>query len=246
MVRDHSKGLIYVRYSPKPDDSEGDDADSLQYQEDYVRKYFAYLGIAAGDVIADPLTSARKVPLKERKGGKRLLALTTGRRPQYSVVGVYRLDRLFRNVVDGNLVLDAWRQAGTECHFAAEGGQSLNTASATGRFLVNVLLAKSLYEPDLTSERTSDAMRRHMRSGRVMGSQLPYGQQETQPDAEGRRMMEPCPAEVEIIAKIQAMYKLGLKPNKIADMLNANGVPCRGNKWHHPMVTRICRRKETP
>ena len=95
-------GLIYVRYSPKPMDAiDRDEASSLDYQEDVVRRYFDFIGVTTAEVIKDAETSARLVQLRNRKDGKRLLELTSGKPRIYSIVGVMRLDRLFRNVVDG-------------------------------------------------------------------------------------------------------------------------------------------------
>lgn len=237
------KCLIYVRYSPRPDET----CESLEFQENYARRYFDFLGIEVAKVIRDPETSARLVPLAKRKGGAELLSLTTGSHPKYSTIGAYRLDRLFRDVVDGATTLRAWRRAGVACHFAAEGGQSLNTATATGRFIVNVLLSKSEYEPDLTAERTSEAMIRHQSNGRAQSKEPPYGQQPGPiiiVNEKPRQTWEGNMAELAVIERIRSLRANGrpMSYRQIANLLNAEAVPARGRAWHHGLVSRICRR----
>jgi site-specific DNA recombinase len=157
----NQKALLYVRYSARPKKRNIDPGETLEVQEDYCRRYFAFHGIEVDRVIADPQVSARLVPLNKRPGGRELLDLTTGKMPVYSIVGAYRLDRLFRNVVDGIHTLRAWRRAGTAAHFASEGGQSINTETATGRWMTGMLLQVAEFEADLTGERTRQADERH-------------------------------------------------------------------------------------
>lgn len=238
----NSQAVIYVRYSPRPDDL----CESLEFQEQFCRHYLAFTGVEVGCVIRDPETSARKVPLIKRKGGRELMALTTGRHPEYRVVVAYRLDRLWRDVVDGNLALRSWRKAGVECHFAAEGGQSINTSTATGRFLVNILLSKSQYEPDLTSERTSAAMQRHIQNGRSMSKNPQYGKQ-VGPliDVGGGHMRASLidnPHEQQVIADILALHAAGVSVRQIACDLIARGVQARTGTWNHVQVHRVLKR----
>ena len=231
------RGLAYCRYSPRPEQ----ECDSLEVQEDFIRRYFDFVGIEVAKVICDPETSARKVPLHKRKGGAELLRLTTGNTARFSIVGAYRLDRLFRSVVDGCQVLNLWRREGVACHFAAEGGQSLNTATATGRFIVNVLLSKAEYEPDLTAERTSDAMQKHIASGRQIGRYPIYGKRTVIVD--GRRMLEDDPAQQPTLAYILKLHAEGRSPAEIRNDLNSLGIPSgQGGKWTAKTVASVCRR----
>lgn len=231
--------ICYCRYSPRPED----ECESLEFQEDYVRRYFEYRNIEVGKVIGDPDTSAWRTPLHKRKGGMELLALTTGKRPACQIVGSYRLDRLFRSVVDGSLVLAKWAKAGVAVHFAAEGGQSLNTSTAVGEFIINVLLARAQFEPALTSERTSSAMKRHMTNGRAMGSTSPYGMMEGPLDDHGKRTWIACPAEQSVIQRVVKMYAQDMSLRTIAGQLMAEGVPSRsGRVWSHGTIKSIVRR----
>lgn len=230
------KAVIYCRYSPRPDDL----CESLEFQADFVRRYFDYAGVEVGRVIGDAETSARKVPLRKRKGGAELLDLTSGRNPAFQVVGAYRLDRLWRSVVDGNLTLAKWAKCGVACHFAAEGGQSINTATATGRFIVNVLLAKAEYEPDLTAERTQSAMLRKQANGQAMSKRPPYGFRRV------GKLLEVDQHERLVAERIISMRSSGLGFREIGRLLASEGIKCRGNGWHHSTIKAIWSRASDP
>ena len=226
---------LYLRYSPRPQQQ----CESIEFQESYCRKYLEFLGIEVGGKFADPDTSARKLPLRKRAGGKLLLEATTGPSPRYNMVCCYRLDRLWRDVVDGNLTLRQWRRWGVDCHFAAEGGCSINTSTATGRFLINILLSKASYEPDLTSERTSSAMQRYIAGGKAMGGSPPYGKRRV-----GREWVDD-PAEQAVIARVLELHAAGLKNQQIASLLNRECVPSRGESWSHVTIRRIIARSRS-
>lgn len=236
--------IVYARYSPRPEDT----CESLDFQADFCKRYFDFHGIKVDRVIGDPDTSARLIPLIKRQGGRELIKLTTGYKPEYTIVGAYRLDRLWRDVVDGNITLKLWQNHKVVCHFAAEGGCSVNTTTATGRFLVNMLLAKAAYEPDLTSERTSAAMQRHMANGWSMGGTPPYGKchgpKKKAPNGVWRITLIDEPTEQNIIAQIEGWREEGWTLRKIARYLNELNLPSRsGEEWTHVTVKRILSRR---
>lgn len=240
MAAANSTAIIYARYSPRPED----ESDSLEVQEDAVRKYFDFAGIEVGKVIGDPETSARKVPLGKRRGGAELLDLTTGRKPKYSIVGAMKMDRLWRDVVDGILTLKEWDSAGVACHFAQQGGQSINTTTATGRLVTNFLLSIAQFEPENTAERTSAALR-HMQSNGFLAGGVPYGKR-LGPVVDGRKTLVDDESEVTIRDnRILPMRAEGMGYYKIARILNHEGVPARGGgKWWHTTVRNVCLRGE--
>jgi DNA invertase Pin-like site-specific DNA recombinase len=233
------KAIVYCRYSARPKRRKIDEAETLEVQESYCRRYFEFHGIEIGRVIADPQTSARLVPLHKRKGGQELLALTTGKAPAYSIVGAYRLDRLFRDVVDGILTLRAWERAGTAAHFTAQGGQSLNTETATGRYIVNILLSTAAHEADLTSERTRQADAAHQANGRIVGG-LPYGWRRD--PIETTKMIPNADEQLVLLKMLELAgdnFRLA-NPRAVARALNALGYRTRkGTPWHHEAVRRI-------
>lgn len=213
-----------------------DKVESLEFQEEFLRQYCERQGFAIGEVIGDPMTSARKIPLRKRPGGQRLLELTTGKNPAYRIVAAYRLDRLFRSIVDGVQTIAAWDRAGAAMHLAAEDGQAINTKTATGKMIVHMRLVINQYEGDTIAERTSQAMQRMGRNGRKMGGVPPYGMRLI--DGKWIEDREEAEAVREILALSQTM-----SPRMVARILDERGMPCRGGKrWHHVTIRRILER----
>lgn len=234
------EAIGYIRYSPKPEEAELDRADTLEFQEAALRTYFDHAGIRLAEVIPDPLTSARLVPLHKRDGGRRLLELTTGRRPDYQIVGAYRLDRLFRDIADGVTVLRGWKKSKTAFHLTAEGGQSLNTSTAFGRMMIHTRLVYAEFEADLSSERTSASHLFKQHSNRRVSNEPPYGKM-LDPD-NAARWLE-CSEEQEVIERIVLLHSSGMTSASIATALNNAGVPARANtRWHPEKIKRILKR----
>lgn len=165
-----NRALIYLRHSPKP--KEKQTLDSLDSQRDACQRYAAFAGLEIVHTLEQPFVSARKVPFMMR-GGAEILELA--RKAAIRHVIVQRVDRVFRDTADGLTAMKALQSARVSMHFADEGGSGLNCGSATGKFLFTMRLAAASYEPDLTSERTSDAHKRRMYNMVLNTSSPPYG-----------------------------------------------------------------------
>lgn len=232
----------YCRFSPKPDAS---DVQSLIVQEDRCREYARFAGLNVVGVFADPETSARKVPIGKREQGAQLLALL---KPGVHLIA-YRLDRLFRSPSDGERWLTRWDKRGVRLHLAAEGGCSITTKTATGRFLARILLAAGALEPEQTSERTRDSMKRQQAAGRMMSEIPPYGFVEGPTriiDGKTKRTLIEEPAEQVQIARMVAWQNHGVKLAEIARRLTADGVPTKmgTGDWSRHVVRRILKRAQ--
>ena len=154
---------IYARVSTEEQAQNGT---SLEVQQAQARGFAEKLGHSVAIVITDVAISG-SVALERRAGGRALIhALAT---KVVDGVVVVRLDRLFRDLLDGLLF---FRDAG--------GGQVLScselidTTSPQGRFQLNMRLAAAQYERDLASQRAMDNTRGLREAGRVYGS-VPYG-----------------------------------------------------------------------
>lgn len=222
------KTLVYTRFSPRPDAHE---AQSLEVQLAVCQAYCHMKALEVVGVIRDPETSARKVPLRDRTGGAELLERIASGEIKHVVC--QKLDRIFRNTVDGLTTMEVFEDRGVALHFADQGGCSLNCSTATGKLVMTFLLGVASFEPEMTAERTSGAMRRYQSQGRSMGGQAPFGYRR-----EGKALV----ADHEELATIQMIVQdrsLGDSPGKIAEKLNAMERPCRGSKWHRTTVGRI-------
>ena len=82
------------------------------------------------------------------------------------VICVLRLDRAFRSVLDMSVTLQALAARGVR--FAAA-TQDLDTGTATGKLLVNLLGSFGEFERDIASERIKEGISRARAQGRRLG-----------------------------------------------------------------------------
>lgn len=237
----HSTTVLYVRYSPKPDATE---ARTLEYQEAKGRWYCKGHDLNVVDVLADPDVSARKTKLFDRPGGAILKKLVNERRVR-NVVAT-RLDRLFRNAVDGLMTFEWLRKKGVQLHLADEGGMSMCANTAVGRYMLGLLLCTGQFLPDLIAERTSQAMLQYQAAGRAMSSQAPFGQtlvKKKKRDGTVVRELVPNLEERAVIYEIMDMYSKGVTPRAIAVILNKQGRKCRTKNWRTGGIWKVVRRE---
>lgn len=88
------------------------------------------------------------------------------KRGRIDVIAVLRLDRAFRSVLDMSVTLQSLEARGVR--FAAA-TQDLDTATATGRLLVNLLASVGEFERGIASERIKEGQARARREGRRPG-----------------------------------------------------------------------------
>lgn len=228
--------VLYLRYSPRPQECE-----SLEVQLAKADAYCRLTGLDYGDrIVRDPDVSARKVRFCDRPGGKEVA--------RYIAQGVrhvvaQKLDRVFRNVVDGRLQIEAWEKAGVAMHLVDQGGCTLNLGTATGKLLATTLLMVAEFEPTLTAERTSAGMQHHSRNGRIQGS-LAFGFREV--DSEnGHRMKVEDPDEQAAIARMIELDTLGYSLGAICCALEEEGFENRGNGFNKMLVKRVLSRQSS-
>lgn len=86
-------------------------------------------------------------------------------------VVVFRLDRLTRSVSDLDKLVKKFKEYDCELHSATE---SLDTSTANGRMMVNIIATFAQWESETISERVSVNMNSRAEKGIWMGS-VPYG-----------------------------------------------------------------------
>ena len=147
---EQERAIGYVRVSTLRQVEEGD---SLANQTETITQYARSKGlrIRNRDIIIDDGISA-DIPIWEREGGKLLLKrIQTGR---YSHVIVTKLDRMFRITSDVILTIDDLEDMDVGFHIINMGGQSLDTTSAMGRFILIFIANVFELERRIISERT--------------------------------------------------------------------------------------------
>jgi DNA invertase Pin-like site-specific DNA recombinase len=214
------KAVCYIRVSTEEQARNGV---SLAAQEEKLMAYCQLTGLEPVAVIREEGISAAK-PLATRPGGADLLKLVAGKEVK-NVVSL-KLDRLFRDAADALNQTKAWDKAQVALHLVDMGGQAINTASAMGRFFLNMMAGFAELERNLIAERTSTALN-HKKAHREAYSPTPYGF-----DREGDTLTQ-NPQELEIVTQIRAWRTAGWTLGKIAGELTRRHVPTkRGGAWY--------------
>lgn len=206
--------LAYIRVST---DEQAAHGHSVDMQPARIRQYCEAEGLNIVGVICDAGVSG-SVPLTRRPGGRELL--TRLRAGEAEGVVVVRLDRLFRDALDGLQFFTA-RRAAQVISIA----ERIDTSTASGRFHLTIELARAQYERDLASERTTDNTRAMRQAGRVYGA-VPYGLQ-----ADGGQMRR-NPATWPIRQQIVDWRGYGHSLDTIRQRLREDRTPApSGGRW---------------
>jgi len=218
------KAIGYARVST---DKQADRGVSLEAQTAKVQAMAAVQDAQLVEVIIDAGESAKSL---NRPGMERLLSLVDS--GAVDVVIVAKLDRLTRSVRDLAELLERFQKRGVSLVSVAE---SLDTGSAAGRLVLNIMVSVSQWEREAIGERTRDAMRHKRNSGERAGT-VPFGYRLA---TDGIRL-EAEPREQEIIGRIRALSKEGHSTRRIAETLNREGYRTRrGSAWRFQYVAAI-------
>jgi DNA invertase Pin-like site-specific DNA recombinase len=108
----------------------------------------------------------------------------------------------------------------------------LDTATASGRLVMNLLCSVSQWERETIGERTRQALQYKKSVGQRIGG-IPYGYKL---GADGKHL-EPTAAEQSVLKRIRLLRTQGYTLRRIADNLNRNGCTTRkGSAWHHVYI----------
>ena len=220
----------YVRVSTEKQANEGV---SLAAQEAKLRAYCLAMDLDLVAVEVDEAVSAKS--LKGRAGLARALSrIDSG---EASGLIVTKLDRLTRSVRDLGALVEVYFEKRADLLSLAD---SIDTRTAAGRLVLNVLVSVAQWERETTGERTRDALA-HMKTEGVKlgGSALGWKRGEAL-DADGRRVVEAVEAEVAAVERALALKAEGLSLRAIAARLKAEGFATkRGGRWQAETVRKV-------
>ena len=206
-----TKTIAYLRVST---DKQADKGVSLEAQQDKAKAYAGLYDLDLVEVIVDAGESAKSL---DRPGLQRALAmLKTG---QADALLVVKLDRLTRSVVDLGKLIETYFAPGKAALMSV--GEQIDTRSAAGRLVLNILASVSQWERETIGERTSAAMQHKQAKGEYIGGHAPYGF-----DLVNGELIED-EAEQEVIQKAKAYQVEGLSLRKIAAELDKQGIKTR-------------------
>jgi site-specific DNA recombinase len=213
------KVVAYVRVSTDRQASEGI---SLAAQEAKVRAYAALYELDLVDVVVDAGESAKTLA---RPGLQRALGLLdSGAAAGLLVV---KLDRLSRSVGDWASLIDSYFGERAKCALFSV-GDSIDTRTAGGRLVLNVLMSVHQWEREAIGERTRSAMAHKRSIGERVGA-IPYGF-----SAGPTAALVPVAAEQDVISEARRLRAAGLSLRAVAAELARHGMHSRAGRTFAP------------
>src|SRR5450755_1844063 len=217
------RAIGYTRVST---DKQADRGVSLDAQTERIRAMVVVHGAELTDIIVEAGESAKSL---NRPGMQRLLALIDSGEVQTVIVA--KLDRLTRSVKDLCELLERFERRGVALISVAE---SLDTGSAAGRLVLNIMTAVSQWEREAIGERTRDALSHKRSNGERVGN-IAYGYRLS---GDGTHV-EPDVAEQAAIGAIRQLRTSGRTLRQIAAVLNQRSLRTRrGSAWRLEHVAR--------
>lgn len=220
------KVIGYVRVSTE---SQADHGVSLEAQRSKLEQYAALFDHELVAVIVDAGASAKS--LKRDGLQKALAALDEG---QAEGLLVAKLDRLTRSVKDLGTLLDTHFRNRFSLLSVAD---QIDTSTAAGRLVLNVLASVSEWEREAIGERTSAALRHLQAQGEHVGSPaLGYDM------VDGK--LQKNASEAATVARILELRAAGYTLQAVADTLTVEGHPTkRGGAWAPATISYILKRQ---
>jgi DNA invertase Pin-like site-specific DNA recombinase len=206
---------------------------SLDAQIAKMVAYASLYDLTIIETIMDPGESGKTL---NRPGLRRALGLMKAGKADGLLI--VKLDRLTRSIADWQDLIDAY--------FGARGGKqllsvndSIDTRTAAGRLVLNVLITVAQWERETIGERTRDALQHKIRNGQRVGK-VRFGFDLA---ADGVTLID-NPAEQQIVTLMRDLRAAGHTLRQIAAALTARGILTKeGNaQWQHQTVAYILRR----
>jgi site-specific DNA recombinase len=218
-----TRAIAYVRVST---DKQADHGVSLEAQESKVRAYAALYDLDLVDVVVDAGASAKTL---DRPGLTRVLAMV--KRGEVDAVVVMKLDRLTRSVADLGTLVERYFQKAALLSVS----EQIDTRTAGGRLVLNVLASVAQWEREAIGERTATAMKHKASKGERVGA-IPYGFALAD---DGVTLVE-VEAEQAVMAEARTLRAAGLSLRTVAAELARRGFVARaGRAFNAEQVRRM-------
>ena len=219
-----TRAIGYVRVSTE---QQAETGVSLDAQAEKIRAMAIVQDADLVDVIIDAGVSAKDL---NRPGLARLLALVEQR--NVDTVIVAKLDRLTRSVRDLGELLERFERRDVSLISVAE---SLDTGTAAGRLVLNVMASVSQWEREVIGERTREALAHKKAQGHRIGT-VPFGYAL----ADDGRTLIPQSDEQATLDLLRDCRAAGFSLRATASELNRHGRRTRsGTPWRHEYVRNL-------
>src|SRR5712692_1861913 len=221
-----TRAVAYLRVSTE---KQADKGVSLEAQRAKVEAYAQLYELELVEVVIDAGASAKTL---DRPGLHRALEMLKAR--QAEALLVVKLDRLTRSVVHLGQLVEDYFADGKWALLSV--GEQIDTRSAAGRLVLNVLASVSQWEREAIGERTAAAMQFKAAQGEYTGGDFPYGFG-LGPD--GEKLIE-NPEEQKVLTAARRLRGAGLSLRSVARELNSEGFRSRtGKQFAHVQIARM-------
>ena len=218
------KTIGYLRVST---DKQAERGISLEAQAEKIRAMALVQGVELSEIIVESGESAKSL---NRPGMTKLLAMVDA--GQVKAVIVAKLDRLTRSVKDLCELLERFER---RCVALVSVAESLDTGSAAGRLVLNIMAAVSQWEREAIGERTRDALHHKRSQGERVGN-IAFGFRLA---GDGQHL-EQDPGEQRALSEIRRLRHEGGTLRGIAAALNHRALRTRrGTPWRLESVARV-------
>ncbi|OAI39570.1 hypothetical protein AYO40_01010 [Planctomycetaceae bacterium SCGC AG-212-D15] len=206
---------------------------TLVAQGEKIRAYCGLYDLELADVVVGSGESGKNL---ERPGIKRALAALA----DLDGLVVTKLDRLTRDVGDWQDLINGHFSERSGKHLFSV-GDAIDTRSAAGRLVLNVLLSVAQWEREAISERTREALGQQRRLGRrSAGRDTPFGYDLS---LDGVTLIE-NKNEQDALKTMRLLRTKGVALKAIAESLERDGVrPKRGKRWYASSIAGILNRR---
>ncbi len=209
---------------------QADNGHSLDAQRAKIGAYATLHDLELSEVIVDEGHSAKSL---DRPGMGRLLGLI--RRQAVDVVVIAKLDRITRSVRDLGDLVERFQRSGVEFASVAD---NIDTTTASGRLVLNVMASVSQWEREAIGERTADALAHMRANGQRISRFAPFGYRQN-----GDDHWEEDPNEQQAVRLILQLRDQGSSLRKIGAQLESQGfLNRRGRRLGISVVRSIIRR----
>lgn len=221
MDAQHIRAAIYTRVSTEDQAKEGF---SLDAQLEKLRAYCTARGWNIAGEYVDEGYSGRKT---RRPAYMRMMEEIE----KWDALLVIKMDRIHRNSKNFMLMMEDLGKKGKEFVSMME---SLDTSTAMGRFVMDIIQRIAQLESEQIGERVYIGMEQKAKqNGGVLGFNIPYGYDYI----EGKLVVND--SESIIVKNIFDMYRNKLSMKKIAEILNQKKIPTKLNKIWGPQTVSL-------
>lgn len=219
-----TKTVAYVRVSTEKQSEHGH---SLEAQEAKLKAYAELYDLQLVELVVDAGVSAKTL---NRPGLQKVLGMLKDGKAE--AVLVLNLSRLTRSVRDLGELVETYFATGKSALLSVS--EQIDTRSAAGRLVLNVLASVSQWEREAIGERTRGVLQHMKAEGRRVGGKVRYGFE----DVDGK--LVPVESEQRVIRTAQQLRSQGRSYSWVAGKLNALGFVSRaGTGFHAAQVQKM-------